>query len=298
MSKQSIYYLSLLYNYHFLIFAIALLLASSIHCQVYISGDSFKSFSNFVIDKKNRLINLKRIKRKSVIFVKTDFLGHFFSKIHRRIKHPYILVTHNSDIETPGKYSRYLNDKKLIAWFGQNPSLTHSKFHILPIGIANKQWPHGNVLIFDEVRTHLQQNPPQKTILLYMNFAPTHPERSIVYNLFINKKFCSFSLPKDLRSYLLEVAQSKFVLCPRGNGLDTHRLWETLLMGSFPIVKSSPMDPILSDLPVLIVNQWKSITEDFLNTQYEQLKNKPANYNKLFINYWEHKIQHLLRNKK
>ena len=39
--------------------------------------------------------------------------------------------------------------------------------------------------------------------------------------------------------HYLEAAQSKFVLCPSGLGFDTYRLWETLMLGSIPIVESN-----------------------------------------------------------
>ena len=43
--------------------------------------------------------------------------------------------------------------------------------------------------------------------------------------------------------HYLEAAQSKFVLCPSGLGFDTYRLWETLMLGSIPIVESNRQVP-------------------------------------------------------
>eukprot|EP00965_Chrysotila_dentata_P239975 6203413-Pleurochrysis_carterae.AAC.2 len=40
-----------------------------------------------------------------------------------------------------------------------------------------------------------------------------------------------------LGRYLEELGRYHFVLAPRGNGIDTHRLWEALLVGTIPIVK-------------------------------------------------------------
>jgi len=58
------------------------------------------------------------------------------------------------------------------------------------------------------------------------------------------------------------------VLCPAGNGLDTHRLWETLLAGSIPVTAASPMDSLLRRLPVLIVDDWEDITLQLLQQSY------------------------------
>ena len=35
-----------------------------------------------------------------------------------------------------------------------------------------------------------------------------------------------------------------FVLSTRGNGLDCHRTWELLLLGSIVITRTSPLDPL------------------------------------------------------
>ena len=49
-----------------------------------------------------------------------------------------------------------------------------------------------------------------------------------------------------------------FALAPSGAGLDTHRLYEILFMGSIPIVLSSPMDAFYTqNFPILIVESWE-----------------------------------------
>ena len=43
--------------------------------------------------------------------------------------------------------------------------------------------------------------------------------------------------PKSKRDHYRDIAESEFVLCPSGLGFDTYRLWETLILGSIPIVE-------------------------------------------------------------
>ena len=50
--------------------------------------------------------------------------------------------------------------------------------------------------------------------------------------------------------------KSLFVVCPRGNGLDTHRVWEALYLGAIPIVKKSEYFAALRGWPVWIVESW------------------------------------------
>ena len=55
------------------------------------------------------------------------------------------------------------------------------------------------------------------------------------------------------RQFLHEMGRHRFVLSPRGNGLDAHRTWETMLVGAIPIVRHSPLHPLYDRLPVLVV---------------------------------------------
>jgi hypothetical protein len=41
-----------------------------------------------------------------------------------------------------------------------------------------------------------------------------------------------------------------------------------------------------NDLPILFIENWEDITEDFLNEQYEIIMNKTYNLEKLDVNYW------------
>ena len=57
-------------------------------------------------------------------------------------------------------------------------------------------------------------------------------------------------------------------------------------MGSIPIVKTSTLDPLFIDLPVLIVQDWEDVTEEFLLYHYEAMQRKTYNMQKIYINYW------------
>jgi hypothetical protein len=237
-------------------------------------------------------IDIKNMQNKDIIFVKTDLLNLFFNHYHPQIKTQYILITHNSDIPIPnnytGKYSPYLDDDKLIAWFGQNvEDYAHPKLHPIPIGLANRQWPHGNIRIFDEV---IQKNrtPHEREHLLYMNMSiETYPkERQLIFDLFSKKSYCYTSPIKDMFSYLCDLRDAKFTLSPRGNGLDCHKTWEALLLGSIPIIKHSTSDSLYDGLPVLLINDWSEVTEECLQQKYAEFQNTTYSRERLYAAYW------------
>lgn len=258
----------------------------------FISGDTYRAFCDFVIDSTRIPFDPKKVKDGDAIFLSAWALDFFFSVIHPHIKNHYILITHHSDATAPGKFERYLDDEKLVAWFGQNSDIVyHKKFFPIPIGLANLYYPHGDISIVKQERE--QGLSGNRDIILYMNFTTgtNKAEREPVWQLFKDKFFCYNFGPKPFRSYLKDLKRAQFILSPPGSGPDCHRHWEALLMGAIPIIKHSPLDPLFEGLPVLLVNDWDEVTLDFLHAAYIRIHAQKFEYEKLFAPYWLNKIE-------
>jgi hypothetical protein len=254
----------------------------------YITGDGFRAHCRFVFDEKNhKTFPYSQVQKGDTVFVNTDYLPRFFKKYHPHIKKPYILVTHNSDLAIPGAFAHYLNDPKILAWFGQNvEEVIHPKLHPIPIGLENRYNSNGNPDVVTQAKKDCLGLV--KRGLLYSNFTigtcPT--ERGFVAQLFKDKPFCISSSRKPYPEYLKDLAETKFILCPRGNGLDCHRTWESLYLGSIPIVRTSASDALYTHLPVIIVSDWNEVTEEFLHQKYEELQSKSFAYEHLTLEFW------------
>lgn len=259
----------------------------------YTSVNTFKSLANFIRDQKNTF-NPSDVFDGAIIFVRAEYIDRFFKNFHPQINNRYILITHEGDASSPRLYIKYLNDDKLIAWLGQNPSIdNHPKFHPIPIGIAGRKWPSGNTSIISKI----QNKDIEREHLVYLNIrVKTYPfERKIVQNLFQDKDYCFYAQNRNFEEYLLDLKKSVFTFSPRGNGLDCHRTWEAILMGCIPIVRASNLDPLLEDLPVLIIENWQQINKEYLERKKLELKEKSYSIDKLFIHYWKTYIQNILR---
>lgn len=253
----------------------------------YITGDGFRLHCKFIIEKGRHELDCSEVKEGDTIFVQTEYLWRFFQELHPRIRKRYILVTHNSDIAIPGPFVPYLLHPKIIAWFGQNvEGYCHPKLHPIPIGLENRQYSNGDPKVMDAASEKFFSVP--KTVLLYNNFSlHTFPtERGKVYEIFKDKPYCVTASRKPYIEYLRDLAGSKFVLCPRGNGLDCHRVWESLYMGAIPVVKSSASDSLFDNLPVLIIDDWNQLTEEFLHQKYEEFSSKEYAFDNLTLGYW------------
>lgn len=256
----------------------------------YISGDAFKSICHHCFDD-HFTVDPDLVNDKDLIFVATHLLPGFISKIHSKIKNSYVLITHNSDASAPGKHVDILNDSKIIAWFTQNFDGTkHEKIFPIPIGIANLEWEHGNKFIIDLVKEKLIHKKTEKPKrLIYANFSiQTNPEeRSYCENTIKRLNKVYMSKPCSFKKYLNELINTKFVVSPRGNGLDCHRTWEALLMGAIPILTQSSLDPMFKDLNVLIIEDWESLlSPKKLNALYNKMKNNPCDTRKMYFPYW------------
>lgn len=68
-------------------------------------------------------------------------------------------------------------------------------------------------------------------------------------------EFVPYKLPAE--EYEAALADARAVVCPPGNGVDTHRVWETLYKGGWAIVQDSPHTRLLlaawPDLPLLAI---------------------------------------------
>lgn len=259
----------------------------------FISGDGFRFIADHVLDEDHPYLDPNLIQDKDLVFVKTEFLEIFFSEFFEKIKFPFILITHNSDLPIPGIYKDFLDKNKLIRWFGQNiEQVTHHKLEAIPIGITNRYNKLGDIRVY-EYFLYLSKKKREKEFLAFFSvtLGTCYEERIKAFNYFSNKQYCyTLKKPTYPRQYFKNLLKSHFIISPRGNGLDCHRTWEALYFGAIPVVKSSYIDPLFDDLPVLIIDNWSEINEKKLIEFLDKTKNKTYHFEKLFFSYWQQKI--------
>ena len=200
------------------------------------------------------------------VFCYSHNINLLAQKIHL-FQNNFILVTHNSDKEirqTP-EVSVILNCEKVFKWYGQNICFEHEKLFFLPIGLANSQWPHGNLSLFND--TSFINSLTIKPNNIYFNFKinTNKSKRQNCYDILKDKlqwlpNIKPVENQKRLGSY-------KFCICPEGNGADTHRLWECLYLKVVPIVIKSEFSKILvkNNIPIIVLDKWDSIDVSKLN---------------------------------
>lgn len=177
-------------------------------------------------------------------------------------------------------------------WFAQNAAVRDERLIPIPIGLERDIW--SPVVLKKDV---ILSTPRAKTKkLAYLNVAiGTNPSRPPLYQLFSNRPWCTVEDRVPFPNYAKQLSIHKFVLSPDGNGLDTHRTWETLCLGAFPVVERHYFtEEFAKRLPLLIVDGWGQVTEDFLNRKYQEFTNRKWNWAALTIQYWENLIREII----
>jgi len=206
-----------------------------------------------------------------IIFLYPDVL-YLLPHIIVFFNNPFILVTHNSDINIKFNISNLfiLEYPKVIRWFAQNVCFTHSKLHPLPIGIANSQWKHGNLSIFNTVSCNSKENN------IYMNFSiETSPLIRNECKRICTSKGITFLDTVSFEEHIHRLSKYKYCICPEGNGVDTHRLWECLYVKTIPIMLKTNFSEIILryyNLPIILLDSWNSLDINSLN--YTMFENK------------------------
>ena len=81
--------------------------------------------------------------------------------------------------------------------------------------------------------------------------------------------------------------QHKAGLAPKGNGMDTHRVWEMLLLGMIPVVKSGPLDSMYQRVPAVIVHDWGDLCRENLLTEKMNALSTTSAPDEIFtMQYW------------
>lgn len=205
-----------------------------------------------------------------------------------------VIITGYSDYPIGSQELDILECSRLRTWFANNTDIDHPKLVSVPLGLPNEvDFPiYGNSRTLHEV----SQTPKNITNLAYMNFKVSTclSERLDVLNIFSTKDWVISGKPdlseEGYRRYLQEIRNHKFCISPRGNGVDCHRIWECLYLGTIPIVKRSVTLEQFSDLPILFVDDWAEVTQEFLQEKYEEFSNKTYNFEKLHMSYWKKRI--------
>ena len=203
-----------------------------------------------------------------------------------KLQNQFVLLSHNSDFNVTQDLLPLTQSPKLIHWFTQNLCAELPKTSLLPIGLANPCWNHGDIELFK----YIQSLNSEKKTLIYANFLietnPVERQKCADFLKSISILIWPRMTPFDNLTYQ---SLACFSICPEGNGKDTHRFWESLLCKTIPIVIRSPLtENLAKDFPCILLNSWEQLLTAKL--EYNAVHFSQEFYVKLSFTYYKNKI--------
>lgn len=293
---------------------------SEADCQIVSSRGIMKScdiYSSCPISSIRQIIDydFSLLKDGRTVYICSAALPNFVSTIFPNIQKRFILVTGDCDESCPNElfrsqegFTRFIESDKIIHWYSQNCIGKHPKLTQIPIGLdyhtmaaRDHDWgPKTDPLEQEHLLLTIRQSAKplaQRIVKAYANF---HFLMNTKYAYdrkdAINKisKSCVFYEPTKVARMDTWKTQSEyaFVISPHGNGLDCHRTWEAIALGTIPILKTSPLDMMFEGLPVWIVEDWCQVTESGMFQKIKEFQ-KDTTLEKMQLNYWLKKIRNM-----
>lgn len=258
----------------------------------FISGGALASVCDFVINKESDLDAFVRHDRSShIVFCRSD-LAHELSRLSLINGPRRTLIAGNSDHDFTALTQ--LPHNGFESFYLQNSLISNGKnIFTLPIGIENLSI--GINGLPNNLKVTKDWNS-RSTKVMVGPFSPTHTEREELLKVAEReaKVFEVIKVPLSPKRFAQEMNEYKFVACPRGNGIDTHRFWEALYRGSVPIVIASKWSKSIKylDLPLIEVSNWAeagNAIKEFANQSPPRL---PSELKSLWLPYWKNLLNH------
>lgn len=252
---------------------------------------------------------LDRFPKTLTIYCKSDYIfnGQFKQWIKLNgVSDKITLITGSSDYEINQSTIQSF-DNEVKYWFGMNMTAS-DRACCIPIGLTSFDprqtdpsflFRYGSatdthkILATDTHITDAWKIPKTDIFKVYMNFsANTFRDRKRIWTQFKDIPWIhteNYNLP-NRETYFKDLRKSEYSLCPRGNGIDTHRFWESLYSGVIPIIEKDKIHEFFKDLPFL---EFDKLTPEIV-TEQEIEKRKTHitfNYHKLYCSYWIEQIE-------
>lgn len=230
-----------------------------------------------------------------VVFCKIDEVPQFFERL-RLSRKKVVLVSGQGDFPCDLIRQKFLPEN-VVHWFATNVTVQHPRVTAVPLGLGSPA--SSATLQAEEILGAKAADVPRER-WLYVNFRPDSNRRTRqpIFDCFRDHPgvgdWITFESPSDREGntgFLGNLVRHRFVVCPPGNGVDTHRMWECLLAGAVPIVlRSTAMEPF-SDLPILFVDDYREVTRELLEANFSRFATGRPVHPIMTEEFWERRIR-------
>ena len=258
----------------------------------FLSVDSWRAWTDSVFWADEGPRGVLDGKGGEVVFCKIDEVMRFFEKI-RLTRRRVVLVTGQGDFPCNSWKQQYM-PANVVHWFSTNVVDSNSRVEALPLGLGSTN--SSTTLRAQMILDRRESAAPRKK-WLYVNFRPETncAVRGPIHDFFQARcedwiTFEAASARGGNERFLDQILTHRFVLCPPGNGVDTHRMWEVMLAGAIPVVLRSQAMAPFRELPILFVDDYRKVTKELLEDSMNKIRVPDDPPELMFADYWGKKI--------
>lgn len=275
----------------------------------FISADTFRSLGDLLVNNENSAsdvtqwmpnqapqtvyIEMASLAKEATRLVILDIVDRF----QQQNQVPLSVILHNWDTPPPEAFFARLAEMKTKV-FAVNIQDGFHRATPIPLGIENLTRRRGGTLedfhIFRDILLRGKDILPERENLVFSNFRiRTNRNAREKLATELSKSRHGFADGgMSIRAYREQILGSKFVVSPRGNGIDCFRTWESIYLGAVPIVLAGDLAQSLSnDLPIWVVSDWREVldqSDDALDQIFMELSTRGLE--KAFFPYWQRRI--------
>lgn len=260
----------------------------------FISGDTFRALADHVWESGNELLDGDNVKHGDVIFCESTSVESLASQILGKLNVPVVLLLGNSDRNITNLEANILQSLKTQSIYAQNLTEPVSGINPLPIGIENA-WlgKNGRTAGFRQSRRYSRSR--KFRIMWTFSIATNAELRTLAAISLADCPVADYLGDLSPREHRENLSTYAFIASPPGNGIDTHRTWEAMYLGSVPIVIRSHLTEFYKSLglPIWLLDSYSElvgIDEDQLRNKYVELRPK-FDSQALWIDFWADRIK-------
>jgi hypothetical protein len=261
----------------------------------FVSGERLAALCDHVwsADRRNPMVRSQQLASGSTVFAQVDDIPTVLERAKLRPS-KFVLVTAEGDKPASAELARW-RPPQVSAWFSTNATAEHVE--CLPLGLGGS---YCQVTTKAPDLAAAQTPNESRPHWLYVNFRPnTNPpvRGPLLEKLqaLAPQDWLTLHDPSETLSpseYLQRMTSHRFVLCPPGNGLDTHRMWEALYTKTIPIVLHNAASKHFSDLPLVAIRDAEELNLSFLEEEYARIQARVWDFRRMFMPWWEDRIAH------
>jgi hypothetical protein len=174
-------------------------------------------------------------------------------------------------------------------WYAVNVAVRDSRVVPVPLGCQTSHTTgySYNMNVLAEALKRKSDRPI--LALLNMNVATNPEARWPVVERFAREPWVKhIPYPAPFVDIMGATRDSRFIICPPGNGLDTHRAAESIYLGAIPVVlRNLFWDTFASTTPILVVDAWEEVTRALLERTWDEFGRREWTYDHYRLTYWK-----------